>query len=98
MPATLGNPLAERAFGKVHDRALAKQKKIWDDYQADFEDAQQRYIAQLEVEIKRRAAQGDREGVSFLKPETVAATDNDYFLAILNGESPEPPVAEDEDE
>ena len=98
VPATLGNPLAERAFGKVHDRALAKQKKIWDDYQADFEDAQQRYIAQLEVEIKRRAAQGDREGVSFLKPETVAATDNDYFLAILNGESPEPPVAEDEDE
>ncbi len=98
VPATLGNPLAERLLGRVHDRALAKQEKIWDEYQADFEDAQQRYISQLGSEIKRRAAQGDREGVSFLKPEAEAATDSDYFLAILNGESPEPPVAGGEDE
>lgn len=102
VPASLGNPLAERLLGKVHDRALAKQKKIWDDYESDFEDSQQRYIALLEAEIKRRAAQGDRAGVSFLRPEAEAATDEEYFLAILNGDSPQPPVdgdkEQDEDE
>ena len=104
IPATLNLPdwarWAGRAVEKEHERALAKQQGIWEDYETDFEDAQSRYCAQINKEVRRRQAQGDREGATYLGREEAAATDKPYFLAILNGEFPEVPdgLEDDEDE
>ena len=91
---------AGRAVEKEHERALAKQQDIWEDYETDFEDAQSRYCAQINKEVRRRQAQGDREGATYLGREETAAADKPYFLAILNGEFPEVPdgLEDDEDE
>ena len=104
IPATLNMPdwarWAGRAVEKEHERALAKQQDIWEDYETDFEDAQSRYCAQINKEVRRRQAQGDREGATYLGREETAAADKPYFLAILNGEFPEVPdgLEDDEDE
>ena len=104
IPATLNLPdwarWAGRAVDKEHERALAKQQGIWEDYETDFEDAKSRYCAQINKEVRRRQAQGDREGATYLGREEAAAADKPYFLAILNGEFPEVPdgLEDDEDE
>lgn len=98
VPADLENTLAKRVLGKVHDRALAKQAKIWADYETEFKDAQERYLAELNTEIRRRLAQGDREGAAYLKREATAAAEKAYFLEILSEEFPEVPEAEEKED
>ena len=104
IPASLNLPdwarWAGRSVEKEHERALAKQQGIWEDYETDFEDAKGRYRAQINKEVRRRQAQGDREGAAYLGREEAAAADKPYFLAILDGEFPEVPdgLEEDEDE
>ncbi len=102
IPASLNLPdwarWAGRSVEKEHERALAKQQGIWEDYETDFEDAKGRYRAQINKEVRRRQAQGDREGAAYLGREEAAAADKPYFLAILDGEFPEVPDGVDEDE
>ena len=102
IPASLNLPdwarWAGRSVEKEHERALAKQQGIWEDYETDFEDAKGRYRAQINKEVRRRQAQGDREGAAYLGREEAAAADKPYFLAILDGEFPEVPDGLEEDE
>ena len=92
LPAALDLPRWVRGdLEKEHEKALAKQNKIWAEYEADFESAQERYRAQVGKEVGRRQAQGDREGAAYLTSEVTAAAEKAYFLAILGREFPEVP-------
>ena len=92
LPADLDLPRWVRGdLEKEHEKALDKQNKIWADYQTDFEEAQERYRAQVGKEARRRQAQGDREGAAYLTREVTAAAEKAYFLAILGREFPEVP-------
>ncbi len=102
IPAQLDLPDWARRFSrsleKEHEKALAKQQGIWEDYQTDFETAQDRYRTQIGKEVRRRQAQGDRDGASYLAREDTAATEKAYFLSILSGDFPEVPDGRDNDE
>lgn len=89
---------AARAVEKEHERALAKQQGIWAEYETDFADAMSRYCGDINKEIRRRQAQGDRDGAAYLAREETAAADKSYLLAILNGDFPEVPDERDEEE
>lgn len=91
VPADLGNDRVERFLGRVHKKALEKQEHLWEEYQAEFLEAQERYLAEVATEGKRRQAQGDRKGAAYLAREIKAAAQKDYFLKILSGEFPEVP-------
>jgi hypothetical protein len=96
VPAELGSDRVERFLGRVHKKALAKQEDLWEDYQAEFLEAQERYLAEVATEGKRRQAQGERKGAAYLAREIKAAAQKDYFLKILSGEFPEVPEEEGE--
>ena len=102
IPAKLDLPdwarWAGRAVEKEHDRALAKQQGIWEDYETDFEDARSSYRAQVNREVRRRQAQGDRDGAAYLAREESATEEKSYFLAILDGEFPEVPDGQEDEE
>ena len=61
------------------------------EYEIEFEDAQDRYRDQVGKEVRRRQAQGDREGAAYLAREKEAVAEKAYFLAILRGEFPDVP-------
>ncbi|NRB27457.1 MAG: hypothetical protein HRU37_07225, partial [Roseibacillus sp.] len=46
---------------------------------------------QVGKEVRRRQAQGDRKGTSYLGREHKAAAEKPYFIEILSGEFPEVP-------
>ena len=92
LPADLDLPRWVRGdLEKKHDKALAKQKELWGEYEIEFEDAQDRYRDQVGKEVRRRQAQGDREGAAYLAREKEAVAEKAYFLAILRGEFPDVP-------
>lgn len=98
VPESLGNSLAKRLLGDMHKKALSKQKKAWEDYSTDFEDAKRRYLEDIKEESTRRRAQGDRKSEEILGWEMTAAAEDDYFLQILAGEFPEVPEPEKDDD
>ena len=91
VPPELGSDRVERWIGKIHEKALEKQKTIWEDYEPEFLEAQRRYLAEIETEIMLRKAQGDRDGTSYLGREHKAAAEKPYFIEVLSGEFPEVP-------
>ncbi len=94
VPAEIGSDRIERFLGRVHKKALEKQERLWEEYQAEFLEAQERYLAEVTTEGKRRQAQGERKGAAYLAREIKAAAQKDYFLKILSGEFPEVPEEE----
>jgi len=91
IPATISNEMARRLLARVHEKALEREKKIWEEYEPDFQAAQARYLAEVEAEGKRRLSQGDRKGAALLGREHKAAAEKAYFMMILSGEFPEVP-------
>ncbi|MGC6467738.1 MAG: protein kinase domain-containing protein [Akkermansiaceae bacterium] len=91
IPEDLGSPRARRFIGSVHEDGLARQKKLWEDYQGSFQAAKGRYLEILQSEIKRREQQGDKKSAGYLGREQSAASMDPYFQAILSGGNPAVP-------
>ena len=82
----------------IHQRALRKQDRIWEDFRPDFERARNEYLNKLESRIETLTRVVDREGARFLTRELEAASDDPQrFHAILNGENPPVPVPQGND-
>jgi serine/threonine protein kinase len=91
IPSDLGSERARRFIGNLHEKALAKQTKLWEDYQGEFQAAKTRYLAELKSELARRTQQRDKEAMSYLKRELSAASNDPYFREILSGGNPAAP-------
>jgi len=95
IPLDLGSERARRFIGELHEKALEKQTKLWEDYQSEFQAAKTRYLDKLQSQLERRTQQRDKEAMSYLKRELRAVSDDRYFREIISGGNPSVP---DQDE
>lgn len=91
IPPDLGGEQARRFIGELHEKALEKQTKLWEDYQSEFQAAKTRYLDKLQSELERRIQQRDKEAMSYLKRELRAVSDDPYFREIISGGNPSVP-------
>jgi predicted Ser/Thr protein kinase len=82
----------EWLIGEMHREALEEQTELWEKFEPKFEEALERYLAEVGVMAERLERLGKRDGADLLNREILATTaDHNRFHDILNGENPPVP-------
>jgi len=85
-------PYVERSLGDLHEQALKKQERLWDDYEATFQEALDGYLGELRSMAGALQQAGRRDDSAHLTREAAATSaSHQRFHEILGGKFPAVP-------